>query len=74
MPLENIARCDQCGISKQESNHWLMATIRTREGTTTVRFQEFDARRAKGKKTFCGNPCFLQKLSAEMPLANEVKP
>jgi len=81
MGLENIPRCDQCGIIKQEANHWLMATIKDEvrgpaQGThwhvLVIRIMDFNVKTAKCKKAFCGNPCFLQMLSAGLPLPTGV--
>lgn len=78
MALESIPRCDQCKRVKEESNNWLMATVRVFGMGMKINLQEFDPKRAKGKLTFCGTPCFLQKVSVQIPIssrnASEGKP
>jgi len=44
-----------------------------RNGMVSVHIWDFDEKSAKGKLTFCGTPCLLQKLSGVIEHSTEVK-
>lgn len=64
---ENVYRCDVCGVAKQESNHWFLASQHGAHGPTwsISTWTEVDARQ-DDVTHLCGQECAVKKLTEFM--------
>lgn len=67
MKIPNPYKCDECGVQKQESNHWVLAFSLSGIGVHVV-FQPWDDKDADedGVLTLCGEGCAAKVLSKEI--------
>lgn len=57
-------QCDECGVQKKESNHWVLAI----NDVTAMLFKPWDDNlaNAKGVLTLCGEGCAVKVLSKQI--------